>query len=83
MFLNRLTESEKTAFLELAHHIARSDNNFSNDQKTIITTYCLEMQIEDVHYNEENFSLEQTLLKFETTTSQKIALLELMALVYS
>lgn len=31
MFLNRLNQDEKIAFLELAHHIARSDNNFSKE----------------------------------------------------
>ncbi len=29
MFLNRLTVKEKIAFLELAHHVAWSDSNFS------------------------------------------------------
>ena len=39
--------------------------------------------MEDIDYNEESFDLEQTLSKFEAKTSQKIALLEMMALVYS
>lgn len=83
MFLNKLSNNEKNAFLKLAHHIARSDDDFSGDQKIIISTYCLEMQMEDIDYNEESFDLEQTLSKFEAKISQKIALLELMALVYS
>lgn len=83
MFLNRLTTKEKVAFLELAHYMARSDNDFSDEQKTIISTYCLEMQIEDIDYDEENFNLDETLSKFDTSSHQKIALLELMALVYS
>ncbi len=29
MFLNRLEKEEKIAFLELAHYVARSDNDFS------------------------------------------------------
>ena len=36
MFLNRLKNNEKVAFLELAHHTAHSDNDFSDDQKSII-----------------------------------------------
>ena len=83
MFLNKLSNNEKNAFLKLAHYIARSDNDFSGDQKNIISTYCLEMEIEDINYNEESFDLEQTLSKIETKSGQKIALLELMALVYS
>jgi galactose-1-phosphate uridylyltransferase len=83
MFLNRLTIEEKVAFLELAHHVARSDNDFSDDQKEIIATYCLEMQIEDIDYKEEDYNLDTTLSKFQNSTNQKIVLLEVMALVYS
>lgn len=36
MFLNRLEKEEKIAFLELAHYVARSDNDFSLSQKDII-----------------------------------------------
>jgi len=83
MFLNRLNQEEKIAFLEIAHHIARSDNNFSEDQKTIIAKYCTEMQIEDIDFDEENFDLSLTLQKIKNAKSQKIVLLEVMALVYS
>jgi uncharacterized tellurite resistance protein B-like protein len=83
MFLNRLNQEEKVAFLEIAHHIARSDNDFSEDQKTIIAKYCMEMQIEDIDFNESGFDLSITLSKIKNEKSQKIALLEVMALVYS
>jgi len=83
MFLNQLIKEEKIAFLELAHYIARSDNDFSDKQKEIIAIYCLEMQIEDIDYSEESYNLDTTLSKFTNSTNQKIALLEVMALVYS
>lgn len=83
MFLNKLSNNEKNAFLRLAHYIARSDNDFSGEQKNIISTYCLEMQIDDIDYDKESFDLEQILSIFEAKSSQKIALLELMALIYS
>jgi len=83
MFLNRLGKKEKIAFLELAHHIARSDNNFSEEEKTIIDTYCFEMQLEDIIYNKESFSLEENLAVFENKMSKNVVLLELMALIYS
>ena len=41
MFLNRLEKEEKIAFLELAHYVARSDNDFSLSQKDIINNYCI------------------------------------------
>ena len=83
MFLNRLNSKEKEAFLKLAHYIARSDNDFSDKQKEIIATYCFEMQINDIDFNESSFNLDNTLSKFESKESQKIALLEVMALVFS
>ena len=83
MFLNRLKKKEKKAFLELAHHIARSDNDFSESQKDIIGKYCMEMQLDDIKYNDKKFNLDKTLSKIDSSKSQKIVLLEIMALVYS
>ncbi len=83
MFLNRLGKEEKVAFLELAHHIARSDNDFSEDQKSIIAKYCMEMQIEDIDYDEDNFDIYNTLDKIKERRSRKIVLLEIMALIYA
>ena len=83
MFLNRLNTEEKIAFLELAHHVARSDDDFSNEQKEIISTYCLEMQINDIAFQEELFNLRDTLAKIKNKMSQKVVLIELMALIYS
>ncbi len=83
MFLNRLTEEEKVAFLELAHHVARSDNDFSEDQKTIIAKYCMEMQLDDIVYDASTFDIYDTLDKIQDNRSRKIVLLEIMALIYS
>ena len=83
MFLNKLDNKEKIAFLELAHHIARSDNDFSDKQKEIISTYCLEMQIKDIAYKEDGYNLDITLSKFKNDDNKKVVLLEVMALVYS
>jgi len=83
MFLNILKKNEKVAFLELAHNIARSNGNFSNKQKEIISTYCFEMQINDIAYAANKFDLKETLNKFTTNKSKKIAFLEIMALIYS
>jgi len=83
MFLNRLEKEEKVAFLELAHHIARSDSDFSETQKSIIGKYCMEMQIDDIEFNEEEFDIYNTLDKIQERRSKKIVLLEIMALIYS
>ncbi len=83
MFLNRLKKKEKKAFLELAHHVARSDGDFSDDEKNIIEKYCMEMQIENLAFNDKKFDIYDTLSKFKSQNSKKIVVLELMALIYS
>ncbi len=83
MFLNRLEKEEKIAFLELAHYVARSDNDFSLSQKDIINNYCIEMQIEDISFNVKEFDIYNTLGKITNKKSQKIVLLVIMALIYS
>ena len=83
MFLNRLEKEEKIAFLELAHYVARSDNDFSLSQKDIINNYCIEMQIENIEFNVNKFDIYNTLGKITNKKSQKIVLLEIMALIYS
>ena len=83
MFLNRLNDEEQVAFLELAHYLARSDNNFSVSEEDIINNYCVEMQIENIEFNVNKFDIYNTLGKIKNKKSQKNVLLEIMALIYS
>ena len=83
MFLNRLKKEEKKAFLQLAHHVARSDSDFSKEEELIIEKYCMEMQIENAPFNEASFDIYDTLDEFQSKNSKRIVLLELMALIYS
>lgn len=83
MFLNRLSLPEKEAFLLLAHHIAHVDGEFSEPEQSIIDKYCMEMQIDDVVYDPEHFDLTGLLSVFDKESHKKIALLEIMALVFS
>ncbi|RAX54438.1 hypothetical protein CCY99_03565 [Helicobacter sp. 16-1353] len=83
MFLNRLTNEEKIGFLELAHYIAESCNNFSQTQNDIIEKYLLEMQIGDIEFDKENFDIYDTLGKIKNKKSQKIVLMEILLLIYS
>ncbi len=83
MFLNRLTLTEKEAFLQIAHHVAHIDDDFSKEERIIIDKYCMEMQVDDVFYDPEQFDLAAVLEVFQEDSHKKIALLELMALVFS
>jgi len=83
MFLNRLKKKEKKAFLELAHYIARVDDDFSEIEELYIKSYCKEMKIKDIKFNENDFSLVDILEVFKTQKSKKIVLLEIAGLIYS
>ena len=83
MFLNRLNTDEKTAFLAIAHHVARTDAEFSSEERIIIAKYCMEMQIDDIDFDEAAFDLEAVLNRFQNRSDRNIVLLELMALVYA
>ncbi|WP_024954005.1 hypothetical protein [Sulfurospirillum arcachonense] len=82
MLLMQLKTIEKFAFLHIAHHLARIDGFFGLKEKEIINDYCIEMGIDDIIYDEQNYSLDECLSKFKTQKSQKILLLELMILVH-
>ena len=79
MFLNRLDDNEKQAFLTIAHHVAQSDEEFSSEERVIIAQYCMEMQTPDVDYDSETFDLTGVLKQF-SREHRNIVLLELTAL---
>jgi len=83
VFLNRLGTDEKKAFLNLAHHMARVDGDLAKAEEIAIEQYCAEMQIEDSDFDAAGFNLTDTLNCFQSRESKKIALLEIMALVYA
>lgn len=83
MLLMKLQSKEKFSFLQLAHYLARVDNNFGKKEEEIILEYCTEMGIENIDsFDEENFSLEKILRDFKSETSKRIVILELMILIH-
>ena len=82
MLLMQLKTLEKFAFLQIAHHLARSDGSYGKREKAMIDDYCIEMGIDDIIYDENEFSLEECLNKFDNKKGQRILLLELMILVH-
>lgn len=79
MFLNRLGDGEKQSFLAIAHHIARSDADFSSEERVIVAQYCMEMRTPDVDYNSETFDLSEVLDQF-TSEHRNLVVLELSVL---
>lgn len=82
MLLMQLKTPEKFAFLHIAHHLAQADGDMGNREKMKINDYCIEMGIDDIIFDEDNYKLDENLNKFKTQKSQRILLLELMLLVH-
>ncbi len=83
MLLMKLEAREKFAFLQLAHYLARVDNNFGKEEEEVILEYCDEMGIENIDsFDMDSFNLEATLNNFKSKRSRKIVVLELMILVH-
>lgn len=82
MLLMQLETQEKFAFLHIAHHLAQSDGRIGNREEIRLDDYCVEMGIDNIIFDEENYVIENYLDKFKSDKSQKILLLELMMLVH-
>ena len=83
MLLMKLQSKEKFSFLQLAHYLARIDNDFGAREDEIILEYCTEMGIENLDsFDMQNFSLETILRDFKSEASKKIVVLELMILIH-
>jgi phosphomevalonate kinase len=78
----QLKTQEKFSFLHIAHHLAQSDGEIGNREKIRLNDYCVEMGIDNIIFDEENYVLENYLDKFKSNKSQRILLLELMMLVH-
>ena len=82
MLLMKLETKEKFSFLELAHHVALVDGDYSHREKSLINDFCIGMGIEDSHFDNSTFSLDDTLSSFLSARSKKIVVLSLMMLVH-
>ena len=84
MLLMKLQPKEKFSFLQLAHYLARIDNEYGEKEEEIILEYCAEMGIEnDNDFELDDFNLEDTLKDFKSNKSKKIVILELMILIHA
>ena len=84
MFLGRLSEKEKNAFLSLSVNASNSNGVFAEEEKMMIREYCKEMEIPffDV---EKTIPLDKVveLFKESELSIKKIVLLEILGLLYS
>ena len=84
MFLGRLSEKEKNAFLSLSVHASNSNGVFAEEEKMMIREYCKEMEIPFFEV-EKTIPLDKVveLFKESELSIKKIVLLEILGLLYS
>jgi uncharacterized tellurite resistance protein B-like protein len=83
MFLNKLDESEKKAFLKLAQYLIEANVSDGEKEKLIVIGYANEMGIEVEKFEKDKFNLNDIMALFKSNASKKIVLLEIMALIYA
>ena len=81
MFLAKLQQEEKEAFLELAVLMAKVDGNVSIFENPIIVKYQKEMDLEN--YTIKGVAIDEILKVFKDERSKNIVLTEILRLVYS
>jgi DnaJ-domain-containing protein 1 len=81
MFLTKLQQEEKEAFLELAYLMATIDGKFSVFENPVIVKYQKEMDLED--YTIKGLAIDDILKVFKEERSKHIVLTEILQLVYS
>ena len=81
MFLNRLDNNSKEIFLSLAYYISTVDSSYANVQKTLIAKYLQEMNISDIEFKINEFSLVECVKKVTNNEYQKIILIELLGII--
>ena len=81
MFLNRLDNNSKEVFLSLAYYISTVDSSYENVQKTLIVKYLQEMNISDIEFKINEFSLVECVKKVTNKEYKKIILIELLGII--
>ena len=77
MFLNKLTDEEKRAFIQLAYYLAQIDKRFSKEERDIVSSFLREMNMEDPGFDEKEFDLYDILSDFKRKISKNIVVVEL------
>lgn len=83
MYLSMLSNEKKHLFLELETYMSKIDGDFSDEEKTIIDTHCMEMHIDNNNYECE-LPLDSVMSKISNECSKQekhILFLELVATV--
>ena len=58
MYLSLLNDNQKSLFLSIALYLAKVDNDYSEEERRIIQSYCVEMNITEENYVHSNNIME-------------------------
>ncbi|MDD5092250.1 MAG: hypothetical protein PHQ23_15225 [Candidatus Wallbacteria bacterium] len=82
MFHKYFSGTQKKAFLALAHKMVHADGKLADEERTMLTGMCREMNFDPCMVM-KGFDLPQLLSQFDTRKSQVYLLLELIELEYA
>lgn len=82
MYLSLLNEKQKNLFLGFAYHLSNIDGDFSDSERQMLDSYCVEMNVEfsDGYRKEPLEELKNTAKSIFDEKSAKIVLFELIGL---
>lgn len=83
MFLDRLKNEEKKAFMVIADHAAKINGIIEEQEKRLLSEYCKELQISD--YETESMGYEDAVSLFATVehSGKRILIFEILGLLYA
>ena len=83
MYLAMLDNEKRHLFLDLELYISKIDGDFSEQEKRVIDTHCIEMHIDNNNYESETSYDEMMSRLSETFSKQekRIVFIELLATV--
>ncbi|WP_123054148.1 hypothetical protein [Clostridium sp. JN-1] len=80
MFLNELNKKESIAFINLVELLAKSDNLFAKNEKSLINDYIVELSLKDEEIPDLSFDKVIEHFKNSTSRIKNIVYLELIGL---
>lgn len=85
MYLAILTKEEQKLFLELAHHMANVDDDFSSEEAQLTELFRKESNLSEIEYPLQHTPLETIFekLKRSVKINQRMIFIEILGLVFA
>lgn len=83
MFLDRLRSEEKKAFMVIANHAAEINGVVEEQEKQLLSEYCLELQISGNEAEGMKYEEAVTLFALAERSKKRILIFEILGLLYA